>query len=382
MPKKYCLALIFSVSAGISVAEADQSDSQAPGNAAAVSDQTMFEFGGYGTLGATHASLNSADYVLDAPMPTGTGRSSYWSPSDNSKIAAHVNATFTPSVTAIFQLISEYNSSGNYRPEVEWANVKYAINPSFYVRVGRFALPTFLDSENNDVGYSYTWVHPPVDLYQQMPIAGVDGVNAAYRFALGEAENTVKAILGKNNSETALGSITSRNMWGVFDSLEYGQATFHLGYQKRNSLTQSDMVGTTGGWVESSDLSAGVNYDPGKWFFKSEWLQDRSMYMADAMYVSVGYRVNKFTPYLTHSQSSAASPYQNGAFDPQVANRSQKVNSVGVRWDFMRNLDFKMQYDYVTLGDNSNGYLVNVLNNADLSGKSFHVISAVVDFVF
>ncbi len=378
MPKKYCLALLLSVSAGISAAKADQN---APGDAevAALTDQKMFEFGSYGTLGATHASLSSADYALDAPMPYGSGRSGYWAPSDNSLIAAHVNATFTPDLTAIFQVISEYNSNGNYRPEVEWANAKYALTPNFYIKAGRFALPTFIDSDNHDVGYSFVWVHTPVELYQQMPITSVDGINAAYHFSLGEAENSVKLIAGQNTTETSLGIINSKNMRGIFDNLEYGQATFHMGYQQRISSTQSDLARLNTGWVEASDLSAGISYDPGSWFFKSEWLQDRTLYKTNAMYASAGYRMHQFTPYLTHSQSSAAAAYENSL---PYLNMAQKSNSVGVRWDFMKNFDFKLQYDHIKLGDNSNGYLVNVPDNVILSGKTFHVISAVVDFVF
>ncbi len=380
MQKKYCLALLLSVSAGASAAWADQNSVES-GNAevAAVTDQTMFEFGSYGTLGATHASLNSADYALDAPMPYGSGRSGYLAPNDNSLIAAHVNATFSPDLTAIFQVISEYNSNGNYRPEVEWANVKYAFMPDFYIKAGRFALPTFMDSDNHDVGYSFVWVHTPVELYQQMPITSVDGVNAVYRFPLGEAENTVKLIAGQNTSETSLGIINSRNMRGVFDNLDYGQTTFHLGYQQRSTSTQSELAGLNTGWVEASDISAGISYDPGSWFFKSEWLQDRGLYKTNAMYASAGYRMHQFTPYLTHSQSSAAAAYGNSA---PYLNMAQKSNSAGVRWDFMKNFDLKVQYDHIKLGDNSSGYLVNVPDNAVLSGKTFHVISAVVDFVF
>jgi hypothetical protein len=53
-----------------------------------------------------------------------------------------------------------------------------------------------------------------------------------------------------------------------------------------------------------------------------------------------------------------------------------------VRWDFMRNYDFKVQVDQVTLSDNSNGYLINVPPGVILYGRKFYVISAVVDFVF
>ena len=68
--------------------------------------------------------------------------------------------------------------------------------------------------------------------------------------------------------------------------------------------------------------------------------------------------------------------------EQQLANRSQSTNSVGVRWDFMKNFDFKAQYDRITVSDNSNGYLINVPANLILYGTTFHVINAVVDFVF
>jgi predicted porin len=104
------------------------------------------------------------------------------------------------------------------------------------------------------------------------------------------------------------------------------------------------------------------------------------------MYVSAGYRVKKFTPYLTYSQNSQGS-FLPGLPPPssssiRLANRAQSTVSLGLRWDFMKNTDFKLQYDQVKLSDNSNGFLANVPANVSLYGAKFHVLSAVVDFIF
>jgi flagellar basal body rod protein FlgC len=48
----------------------------------------------------------------------------------------------------------------------------------------------------------------------------------------------------------------------------------------------------------------------------------------------------------------------------------------------MNSADFKLQYDLVNPGANSNGYLINVPAGTVSYGTSFNVISAVVDFVF
>ena len=273
------------------------------------------------------------------------------------------------------------------RDRVEWANVKYAFTPDAYIRVGRIALPTFLDSDNRDVGYSYVWIHPPIELYRQLAIAHSDGVDAMYRVDIGEVGNTIKAIIyGENTIERATSKSISKDMWGIFDTIEYGPTTTHVGYQKRLSASENLQTGVTGAWVRNSDLSVGVNYDPGNWFAMSEWIQRKSTTNITAMYVSGGYRVKKFTPYLTYSQNSQGSflpgfppPSSNSIL---LANRAQSTVSLGVRWDFMKNTDLKLQYDQVKLSDNSNGFLANVPTNVNLYGTTFHVISAVVDFVF
>jgi len=379
----YCLAFLFLFFAG--TAEADQK-SKPTAPLEATTDLPMFKIGGFGTLGFTHSSLSSADFVTDSSMPKGAGRSSDWSAGNNSRIAVHLNANFSPKVSALFQVDSEYHADGTYRPEVEWISLKYSFTPNVYLRAGRIVLPTFMDSENRDVGYSYTWVHPPVDLYHQLSIPSSDGVDAMYRSEIGEAVNTVKVIYGKTKVDRPYSVTTSKDMWGIFDTLEFGQTTVHAGYQERQSSTENVRTGSTGFWTQNSDLSLGANYDPGDWFVMSEWIQRRSTYKATAMYVSAGYRINQFTPYFIHGQNSPGSIIQNSpsptTFLLWLAARSQSTDSLGVRWDFMRNFDFKVQYDRVTLSDNSNGYLANVPANVTLYGTTFHVISAVVDFVF
>jgi predicted porin len=175
-------------------------------------------------------------------------------------------------------------------------------------------------------------------------------------------------------------------MWGVFDTLEYGSALLRIGYQKRIASSLNLLTGVQGAWVPNSDLSIGASFDPGNWFVMSEWIQRKSTTKLSAMYVSAGVRVDKFTPYITYSNNGRGS-FLPGFPPPTAAsivsaNRSQSTASMGVRWDFMKHADFKLQYDQVKLSDNSNGYVANLPVNTVLFGSSFHVISAVVDFVF
>ena len=385
MIAKLNLAIFFALVAGMAPANATEVEPAAVGTEPVASTETvpsMFKFGGFGTLGASHSSQSLGDYVLDGTIPQGTGHSKSWAWGNDSRIGAQLTANLNPKTSAVLQVISEYQADKNYRPTIEWANVKYEFTPDAYFRLGRIALPTFLDSDSRKIGYSYPWIHPPVDLYRQLSITNSDGVDAMYRFEIGRLGNSIKAIYGRNENERPTSISTSRGMWGLFDTVEYGAATFRIGYQMRESSSRNLLTGVTGAWVQNSDLSVGFSYDPGRWFAMSEWMQRESTSKIDAMYVSAGCRVNQFTPYLTYSQNSPATILPGYTGTVASSRRAQSTISFGTRWNLHRKSDVTLQYDQVKLSNDSNGYLANVPTGVILYGTKFHVISATFDFLF
>lgn len=353
-------------------------------------DQPQVTFGGFGSLGVSHSTMGSGDYVLDGGIPKGPGLSDSLSTTNDSRIAGHMAAQMSPKLSVVMQIDAEYHSGNSYEPEVEFANVKYVLAPDVYTRVGRVALPTFLQSENRDIGYTYAWIHPPVEVYRQEQLTHSDGVEADYHLQTGVVGHALKVLYGRatisTNDPPVLTTLSSKHLWGIFDTAEYGSATFHVGYQERDTNSGYILTGLPETWVKESDLSFGAQYDPGNWFVISEWIQRKSTYKNGAMYVSAGYRVKKFTPYLTYATSSQGS-FLSGFPPPssdgiRLANRAQSTASVGMRWDFKPDTDLKFQLDQVKLSNNSNGFLANVPANVNVYGSKFYVISVVVDFIF
>ena len=347
--------------------------------------QPTLKLGAFGTFGVLHSNQSSGDYVLEGSMPSGAGRSNEWDINNYSKVGLQLNGSFSPKTSAQLQIITAYDSSGIYQPDIEWLNFKYSITQNAYVRVGRIGLPTYFDSGNHDIGYTYTWAHPPSELYYLLSIQSSDGIDGMYRINIGEAQHSFKAFYGQNSSDGRAITTSSTGMWGIFDIVEYGQTAFHAGYQKRNTTTQVIATGVTNPAIDCTDLSFGVNYDPGNWFITSEWVQSQTRYTANAFYVGAGYRINKFTPFLVHSQNTSGSFPQGftpTATESILASRSQETNSIGLRWDFRKHFDIKAQFDQVTLSNNSNGYLINVPANTTLYGSTVNLLSAVVDFVY
>ena len=59
----------------------------------------------------------------------------------------------------------------------------------------------------------------------------------------------------------------------------------------------------------------------------------------------------------------------------------QNTISVGSRWDVIKNIDLKVQYDHTRLGAGSTGLLGDVQPGLR-PGSTFNLFSVVVDFVF
>ncbi|KQW41686.1 MULTISPECIES: porin [Pseudomonas] len=396
----------------------------AGGASADAADTSMFSLSSFGTVGIVHSSEKKADFTSSIFKPNGAGHSRNWSADVDSLIGAQLTATFTPQLSAVVQVISEQRYDNSYRPFVEWANIKYQFTPDFNARIGRTVLPTFLVSDTRKVGYTLPWVRAPMEVYSLVPISSSDGIDGSYRFNIDEITDTVQAHYGQTDSRQpdGAGKALARNFWGITNTTEFGVLTTRITFMKADlTLEQFNSLfdtfrefGAEGIAIADrydSDhtpvefLGAGASYDPGDWFVMSEWgrLNSRSgLGRTSAWYISGGYRIEAFTPYVTYARSKTETEVSSpglttSALPPELAgtaaqlngalnsvlgsNEGQQTLSLGVRWDFTKNMDAKLQYDHTRFKGNSVGPLINPQSDFE-PGGSFNVISLAVDFVF
>jgi hypothetical protein len=387
------------------------------------SDASMFSFSGFGTLGVVHSSEHRADFTSTIFKPNGAGYSHDWSPDVDSLIGAQVIANVTPRLSAMLQVISQQTYDNTYTPHVEWANIKYAITPDASVRVGRIVLASFLVSDTRNIGYANPWVRPPVEVYSLVPITNSDGIDASYKWHIGNLVQTFVGTYGGTTSKQPTGGdADARRQWNISDTLEYGAATLRIAYQ-RATLTLDglhtffgafDQFGPQGVALETKYdpyrkplefIGIGAMYNPKEWFVTGEWGNSQLHSVlgeSTAWYVSGGYRLAKFTPYLTYGElkanSNTSDPGLNvSTLPPYLAGPAMGLNaalnailgsiavqnttSAGVRWDFMKNVDFKVQYDHTRLGAGSPGTLIN-LQPGFQPGGTVDLFSAAIDFLW
>lgn len=402
----------------------------------------QFRLSGFGTLGASRSSTNDA--LFNYPGQGG-GADKKASLNPDSKIALQGTYKFTPSLSATAQLMMKYDAEGEYVPNPEWVFAKWQPASGLSLRAGRMGAPFFMVSDFRDVGYANTTVRPNLDVYGQVPVSYFDGADAACQMDVGSV--TVTSTLWAGNAKSDFASALRRNgaavpptevridnavglnvlaelssgyalrvghmqgklttksalaqqlIDGVSPALGAGGATAAAARSVIDAVTTDDTRATFSGiglTVDRDNVVAAAEFTKRK--VKKGYIADTT-----GWYVLGGYRIGAFLPYVSFSKlkvddPNAAMPAGASGFGaPVVAGVqgilntqkiSQRTTSVGVRWDVMRNVALKAQYDRVSKPANSNGLFL-VADPATASGQSFlnnkkdvNVFTVSMDFVF
>jgi hypothetical protein len=160
--------------------------------------KVQWDFSGFASIGAGKLSddtLEFMDYTGDE-----------WSMDSDSVIAlqAIMQAGDRWSVTG--QVLAKGFTFGEYspyEPRLEWLFVSYELTPELRVRGGRLRLPYFVYSESLEIGYSYPWVRPPIEMYANFlePFANFDGIDLTLQKQMGDFDNEFKIFGGSTQKE-------------------------------------------------------------------------------------------------------------------------------------------------------------------------------------
>jgi hypothetical protein len=339
---------------------------------------SMFSFNGFGTLGVVHSSDNQADFVSNPAQPKGAGFTDSWSATPDTKLGIQLNVALTDRLSAVAQVMSQYQYDGTFRPDLEWGNVKFLVTPDLSIRAGRIAIPTFMVSDSLTLGYALPYVRIPLEIFANLPVTHSDGVDGSYRTHFGAVTNTVQAFLGGFNSKLADGgTYEAHGMRGIADTVEFGAATLHFSYQTLHY--DLSFLGLVLNQVSQQIATIGASYDPGKWFASGELIRapDEAFGVFYGGYVYVGRRIEKVTPYVGYARAGMNRVGSLG-FTPFI---NQDTTTLGVRWDLWKNIDFKAQLDHTVRRGGFNEFYVNQQPGFQERGTD-KVLTLLVDFVF
>lgn len=236
-----------------------------------------------------------------------------------SLVGLQAEADFAKQWAAVMQLVAngeDRNGHSEFRPEVEWAFLRFSPNQDWQLRAGRFRMPTFMFSATQEVGYSYPWVTLPNEVYRLVPFSNINGVETIYRHQFSGSSWTlhVEPYFGENRSKYDLPimganqpltevNFKENNLYGA--NVSIGNPEFRLrGAYAHTSLTATLPNGVvTVNDKSTSFYGVGVHADVDHFLFDGEWAhRDTPVGIAalTGYYAMLGYRYHQWLPNLTY----------------------------------------------------------------------------------
>jgi len=116
-------------------------------------------------------------------------------------LGAQLGARFNPEWSATLQakLAPAADSSQSAKVTLSWAFLSYRPSDDWLFRVGKLRIPFYLNSENADVGTTYTPARLPIEVYSTAATVDFVGASFAKTWQLNENELILDGYWGKAN---------------------------------------------------------------------------------------------------------------------------------------------------------------------------------------
>jgi hypothetical protein len=337
----------------------------------------MFTYNGFGTAGVARTDTNAAEFV-NTGQNLGATENFDWK--TDSKLGLQGTVAPTSWLSGTVQALAEERFTNHISTEMEWAFIKLSPLPGLSFRGGKMALPTFLVSDSRNVGYANTWLRAPDEVYGPAAFDTFTGYDVSYQHAVGKYTLTVGALAGSALANYMLYPGVPTNLQG--HELRGYSATLDMNaVTVRASRETSNISVLLGGPILAKVVytftSFGATYDHDNVVGQGEFIEKRSdgspAYSVNGWYLLGGYRIGKWLPYAIYAAGE-----QPGAAGGTVPEMNKNTESVGVRLDWFKSVDFKAQIDHNKTYANGSPF-VNVQPGFD---NRANVFSVAVDFVF
>ena len=363
---------------------------------------------GFGTLAYTQTNTDAAQFVRpnQASGATKTGRTGV-----DSNFGVQANSTLNSWLSATAQGLVRKDGEDDFGAELAWAFLKGKVNDNLSVRVGRMGLPVFLISDYRNVGYANNMLRPPAEVYAQVPLNSIDGIDATWQQSFGDTSVSAQLAFGRTHNPIATSTATvhvdGTSLVALNLVAEHGPVTLRFGRADgkltlEDSASLNTLLGglraTGAGYKlptlapladelglakkKASFTSVGLTLDWKNIVVQSEYAKRKTdSYVNDtnSWYTMAGYRIGKFLPYYNHAEVKSVGHVTNtvpatcpagypAACTPTLqalsagvntlsAPANQSTDTIGVRWDFAPSLALKAQIDRVRPKDGA-GLLV------------------------
>ena len=335
------------------------------------------EISGYASFSGTIASAKDLTGTKDSGVVYNNGlanKNANFNNDDN-LIGLQISAPVSDKIDMTLVLQANGGTS-NYNVEAQWGYATYKFNDELSLRIGKYKGSFYMVSDYKDVGYAYPWVRPPLEVYSTNPIEALNGLDLVYQTNVGNMTLLTELYVGSGtHSATMLPgtidgwatylfpgtappigtpvSFETPNSKGLNVSLSGDIGTVRLGYYTTDVNAASFGVADK----EGSFLGFGFNIDWNNVVVYSEYVQRDTAPGAlafafpdqDAYYVTLGYRMGKYLPYLTVADLAKGK-------DVSPVAQEQSSVALGLRYEVSDTSVLKFEVLKVTPEDSGSSY--------------------------
>lgn len=319
-------------------------------------------------------------------------------------LGIQVTAQVSDRLTATAQLVARGNDE--YSISAEWAYLSWQATDSSKIRFGRLRTPLYMYSDYVDVGYAYSWIRTPREVYY-LPFNNIQGVDFFTTGTLGSFDTSLQVYYGAFTDEftppgaTAPAQTKSRDQMGLAASFGQDWWSFRAAYHVTKltvdvrgiPLSSTATIGsfTDGmrnpafpsslGFSQAADnllaeeddaafMGLGFSIDTGTFVLAAEHVEfdfENNLFSKDVReYLMVGFRAGDWMFHLTGSRSEDEISHPEAGIPGNVAIpvfgstntvigtlraiataqvEEREVVSIGARWDFTTSAALKFQLD-------------------------------------
>ncbi len=340
----------------------------------------------------------------------------------DSKLGLQFDYKLSEDTNATVQLVARSRSEDTWRVDAEWAYISHDITSWVTTRVGRLRIPFYLYSESLDVGLSYPWVRPPIDLYTTV-ITSFDGIDFTFKANTGPINHRMQvwaaAQRGADNGNAQQIDIYDSygiNITSNWNAITARLATTQIKLEGKQVLERHDQIpvvalpgveASSGGtavcnaeslipttfgatcnqWDLTVDVldavyyhSAALQYDDGNLLLLYEGavlkISEDLVFGDDrSNSFTAAYRSGSWTPYATMGRSKS----ELSAVGPQTKRKSR---SFGLRYSLNDSTAVTVEWNHFYDMQGSGSFNASAIDTGDIDLDDTNVYSIVVDAVF
>jgi Gram-negative porin len=345
------------------------------GTSARAADVTV---SGFGTAGFVITDTDDAEYIRSGQ---GTGADDSGSVGVDSIAGLQSTIRLNDRVSGTAQVLFRRRTGVDFDLDVPLAFIKFDVTKTLATRMGRVPLPVFMVSDFRQVGYANTWIRPPDEVYGQVPVDSVDGLDLLYNGSAGSVSFTTQGFYGRLDTAQNGITIKVKKFRGINVSATMGPLTLRVGrvddelslvnYAPVDQLIAAiraigfnDLADELAPTDQSSSFTGlGASLDWNNVIVQTEYTKSKvGGFPADTrgVYGLVGYRFGKFTPYAIYADRTVTSARTSNVIprvgpllpialgvDALIAGTEQNTTSAGLRWDVADSVALKFQFDHV-----------------------------------